>query len=236
MSKPCWPFTLNAPLAQQLGLVGYWPAPPSGVASLQDLSGNNNHLPLFGGPAWVAGNGGCEAIKLLKTPPQYAKGLAVIIAAAPCTICCWAKPLSINAGSGSLMALGVDGGIANRFNLIVRSSDGLLNAQATSPTTGTTAAHSASPLTINNWYHCCGVFASTTSRKSYLNGVPGAEDTTLCEVNNPSQVLVGRAASNNTHHCNGIIEDVCVFNRVLTDAEIASLVDPATRWAMRVQA
>src|SRR2546425_10338277 len=82
-----------------------------------------------------------------------------------------------------------------------------------------------SPVAYNDgdWHHAAAVLRSGLVRL-YVDGVLVAQDTTnpITFVRTSTQTIVGRVASDVA----GDIDEVFVFSRALTDAEIASLAPP----------
>src|SRR3989449_4382750 len=82
-----------------------------------------------------------------------------------------------------------------------------------------------SPLTYNDgdWHHAAAVLRSGLVRL-YVDGILVAQDTTnpITSVRTSTQAIIGRVASDFA----GDIDEVFVFSRALTDAEIAALAPP----------
>src|SRR3989454_1321588 len=82
-----------------------------------------------------------------------------------------------------------------------------------------------SPLAYNDgdWHHAAAVLRSGLVRL-YVDGVLVAQDTTnpITSVRTSTQAIIGRVASDFA----GDIDEVFVFSRALTDAEIAALAPP----------
>ena len=82
---------------------------------------------------------------------------------------------------------------------------------------------SSAPLLNNTWYFVVGTFDGTTKRL-YINGVP---DTSRVWANtigyNSTSSSLGYLRFNNAQQLNGQLDEVGVYNRALTDTEIASL-------------
>jgi len=100
------------------------------------------------------------------------------------------------------------------------------------------AGTSASATTVNTWHHAAGVFASSTSRTAYLDGVAGAENTTnigtqatATAINVGARTASGGVAA----YFNGDIAEFGIWNAALTAAEIASLAKGMTCDKVRPQ-
>jgi hypothetical protein len=75
------------------------------------------------------------------------------------------------------------------------------------------------------WQHCCGVFASTTSRTVYRNGTAGTTDTNS---NTPASLdrirIASRANSAGGQAFDGIIAEAAIWSAALNVSEVAALV------------
>lgn len=82
----------------------------------------------------------------------------------------------------------------------------------------------ASGLTVpdNEWTHIALV-ASPTSMRIYRNGVPATHTTTINPEEFNAALNIGYDANNSARYFNGLIDEVCVYNRTLTQAEIREL-------------
>ena len=116
---------------------------------------------------------------------------------------------------------GIQGGGCCSWELRVRA-DGRFGAifyQSIGPDVFTEVA---SPLAYNDgdWHHAAGVLRSGLA-ELYVDGLLVAQDTTnpITSVRTSSQTVVGRVASDYA----GDIDEVLVFPRALSDAEIAGL-------------
>jgi hypothetical protein len=79
-------------------------------------------------------------------------------------------------------------------------------------------------VTANVWHHGAAVFASSTSRTPYLNGVAGSTETTSkvpASVNRISVGRLGRLAP--IGYMDGNIAEAAIWNVALTQAEISAL-------------
>jgi hypothetical protein len=99
-------------------------------------------------------------------------------------------------------------------------------ARARSATTSAfSSATGATTIAAETWVHCCGVFASDSSRVIYLNGVSDGTSTTSRAITGVNRIIIGvyYFASALSGHFAGQLADVVVFNRALSAAEVAQL-------------
>jgi hypothetical protein len=151
------------------------------------------------------------------------------ILALPCTIAAWFNPdtdtvdrsvASVGAGTARFL---LQAGGATAGDPIQAFS---VNAA------GTTQVASAGDFGPLSWQHAAGVWASSTSRTAYYNGVAGAANTTN-NTADPTTFLratVGMRYNGNVRggFFAGKIAHVAIWNIVLSGAEIASLATPGT--------
>lgn len=134
----------------------------------------------------------------------------------PLTLACWFKPASVAGGTNkSLVSL--DDGAANEFLLRSVASGGAVAAVA-----NTGISTTAGTQSNGVWGHAAAVFASSTSRTSYLNGVAATVDTTNVTPSGINGTHVGRlwAAS---QFADGDIAEVAIWNVALSAADMAAL-------------
>lgn len=155
------------------------------------------------------------------------------ISAPPLTIAAWVHVDSL-VGARAVCSIGRNdstGEFLARVTLAVTT--GVVGANAASGGASQTAV-SASGVATGVWSHVAGVFASTTSRTAYRDGVGGTPNTS--SVSTPSltaqQTGVGVwVESTPTNMMDGRIAHLAVWNVALDAAEIAAL---AARWSPRM--
>lgn len=125
-------------------------------------------------------------------------------------------------------------GATTQRNQMQIQADGLFIIAVGSLASGQTTSQLT---TANVWQHVAGVFSSQTSRRTYLNGVAGTENTTdIGSQNTATDILIG--ARRNTgigNYFQGSIAEVGIWNAALTADEIASLADGITCDKVRPQ-
>lgn len=135
--------------------------------------------------------------------------------------------VNISLGDSRYYALAFDGnnayGLGSRVALLDVNSD--TSSGGGVPGNGI-AASPAHPNRAGEWLACVGVQRSDTNRQAYLNGVPGAVDTTPARPSPllPSYITVGlylRGSDDRPFSpMNGAIADVAIWNVDLTPQEI----------------
>jgi len=160
---------------------------------------------------------------------EYALGEVpnIITDDVPMTLDCWCVLNASNFIGGAIAIGGGSGGDRAEQTLVV--VNGFMWALTQFGNSSAKAETSA--LTIGVLYHFAGVFASSSSRKIYQNGLFLAEETTdaVPVWSNADDTIIG---NRNTidQDFNGSIFVARAWNRALSDGEIWSLYAPQTRW------
>lgn len=148
-----------------------------------------------------------------------------VITAVPFSVAGWARPATLTAVR-TMFYLGVPTASNNDAHRLGNDASGNLTA-VTRNAAGTTAgsAVSASAMTASTWHHCGGVWASTSSRKSYLNGVEATNATSVTVTTPATEMDLGASATDTGYGNNfdGQLESWAVWNAVLTALEMAAL-------------
>ena len=130
---------------------------------------------------------------------------------------CWFKPESNNINQ-ALMYLRNSGG-GNARGVIVLDTgrvrwdlDGLSSGNGLSP---------ATVLQNGTWYHICCVYDSVAGlTKVFINGVKQQTTTTGTPSTITGNFVVARGGDRNEYYVDGIIDDISLFDRALTDSEV----------------
>ncbi|WP_327007728.1 hypothetical protein OHA72_10880 [Dactylosporangium sp. NBC_01737] len=211
------------------GPVGWWnlngPSPTNSSYVVADSSGSQRHIPTsseFGGPTLNS-----EYATFTGTP--MATSSAVVNTTQSYSVSAWVK---VNALTGYQAAVGQSGNITTSFLLQYNQAYGKWvfiapNADVANPSSQR-AATSANALTANTWVHLVGVFDANTKRMSlYSNNIRGTDGTNPTPFNsNPDWgTSIGGAytGSGVNETFNGSVDNVQVFQRALTDADVNTL-------------
>jgi hypothetical protein len=222
------PFATCSPLATNLqnGLVGYWPF----CGNANDESGNGNNGVVNG--ATLAedrfGNAGSaysfDGNDGITMPPSDILNIAL----SDFSISLFMKPSNIEGLNKNIIgkryySLG-NGYSVNIENGRVFSE--LLDANST------TYTGSTSEVALNEWQHVCATFDRDGNSSIYLNGqlegsLPISNESG--DLSNSSELFIGYFAPvgpdcfNGCLFFEGSIDDIAIYNRALTPAEIAQL-------------
>jgi hypothetical protein len=89
-----------------------------------------------------------------------------------------------------------------------------------------TPAVTTTGYSINTWHHACGVWASSSDRRAFIDGGSKGTDSTDNPISNtPTHTSVGRIYRNtgDTESMDGSIAEAAIWNVALTDAEVGVL-------------
>jgi hypothetical protein len=211
---PCW-----ADVAT--GLVGWWKMNQSSGATVLDSSGNANLITFNTAPTWVAGQIGNYAASLNGTN-QY--GNTTTVTNIPTvqgaqTLSAW---VYINAIASEDIVDNIDGTTsANQLRVNTAGE-----AEVSKWSGGITITETSKVLAIHTWYMVTFTWDGTTNI-IYVNGVATTPTSATAHQNVASTTVFigayGTGAGN--ENFNGYIDDVRIYNRALSAADVAQLYD-----------
>ncbi len=148
------------------------------------------------------------------------------------TISAWILSDDASKNRASVFTKGAIGAGADNasIDLIIASGDARLRV-SNGTTVVTAPSNSSNRIISNTWYLVTGTFnGNTGTAKLYQNGVKIKESTeaSVAMPNDSSSVLatgIGVSAGNDKAYFKGKIDDLRIYNRVLSDSEIKGLYD-----------
>lgn len=153
---------------------------------------------------------------------QYLSGSAVLTAT-PLTMACWFLANNATA-TYALMSLGVAGSANHRFSLYTAGAVAGDPIRVITQTTGTSFADSTTGYSANIWQHACGVFASATDRRAYVNGgSEGTNATSRIPAGINSSYLAAQHGASPVVLFSGRIAEAAIWDVALSASEIAAL-------------
>ena len=169
---------------------------------------------------------------------QYLNTASAPVTAAPLTLACWFYPNNVTA-TMALMSVTDNAEVNNnRFSLFAAGNSGgdPVEVVAQTPLAFSVAA-TTTGYTANSWNHACGVFTSTSSRTSYLNGGSAATSTVTVAPSGVDRVRVAARfnGGNAGLYLSGRLAEIGIWNAALTAAEVAALADGMTCDKVRPQ-
>ncbi len=217
-AKPARAAALSRP-PTNLGLVGYWPMDEGAGTTINDFSGLNKQLTLYGTtkPVWVNGRHN-KAMKfdgidnyVSGNEPYSLKG------GNSWTISGWIKANAVNGSDKvAIGKLGWHGGIIwvnNNMSFLVSSVTNMW---------GCIQIHYTPEL--NKWYHYTATYDSATKESKYfVNGNLVGTVTACSNMTNYSDTLYIGGSGGGGYASNITTDDVRIYNRVLPAAEVAKL-------------
>jgi len=198
------------------GLVSYWTFDKAHVAgkTVNDLLGNNNGT-INGAPKAVDGKFG-QALEFNEATDYVDCGKAAGLTSIgnQVTMEAWIKPNGVGWGIIS----GVSRSGNNTYDLAF-SPDRLIDWCLWNGNKETWPFHSKSQLNLDEWHHITGFYNGSEVR-IYINGVVDNTQGFDGELkHNGENFLIGTRTSDNLHF-KGVIDEVRVYNRALSEAEI----------------
>jgi hypothetical protein len=196
------------------GLVGWWP----GDGNANDIVGGNNGTPI-NGATFGSGEVGQAfsfdgAGQVIEVPDAPSLNFATN---APMSVDCWAfrtgtEPLMHFVGKRS--GCGDSSSLSYQLALNTVSGEGLVFNSVAGE------AYSGLDLPLNVWTHLAGTFDGTTLRL-YVNGALVATNAGSLGPTTSASLLIG--GSGDCATTDGLIDEVEIYNRALSDAEVAAI-------------
>ena len=223
-----WRFATTSDPNPSSPLVAHWTLDDGSGTSLQDDSDYGNDGTTHGGSSWV--NVGSGTALHFDGASQYATvtNSSSLNITQTITMAAWVRPEKMATqylikkaeyanADGYELSLGSDGKIFFRFNQDSSGDTYRLESQTSYPFDG------------NTWVHIAATFDGAVM-KMYINGV---EDNSLT-LSSPQWININQlplsigAGINDFRGFQGILDDIYIYNEVLSPAEIATLADPFT--------
>jgi hypothetical protein len=190
-----------------------------------DSSGNNNTATLVGATWTTAGqfgsalvfNGGSAYADLGNGPTVQLTGSM--------TISAWIRPTAFPRDDAAIVSKRTIGNLGYQIDTTVDTGPRTIGFKLTNAAGGKMFRYGATALQLNQWYYVTGVYdAAAATINVYLNGqldngsLIGPVTTT--QQNSPLNVNIGRRASSTGYNFTGIIDEVRLYRRPLSAAEI----------------
>jgi Tfp pilus assembly protein PilE len=205
------------------GLVGWWKLDETSGTTAADSSGSGNNGTLYNMTSpgcWVAGQiGNALNFDGSNDYVNCGNGSSLLITG-DLTIAAWVQLTTGNSGNYYGIAGKLHDATDSGFAL-VRSSTNYFYFWVGNGTMESVSSNTT--YTDTDWHHVVGVRRNGTNYL-YVDGVQQTATTTRSLSDSGSWAFIGRQYDDyNLRYFNGIIDDVRVYNRALTAAEIARL-------------
>ncbi len=206
------------------GLAGYWKLDDGSGTSATDSSTNGNTGTLTNGPTWGTGQIG-GAVTLDGTDdyvsvPQNGK---FTLSSRPFTISAWVKYTGTLSGIDKRIVSWHDG--SKNIQLALDSPDGaffIFNDSATSTWSQSTITQAVA----DTWYHVTATFDGASTYQMYLNGKvdeAGSGSSVAVHNSDSTTLYIGQRGNGSTSYFPGTIDEVRIYNRVLSSEEVGQL-------------
>jgi len=194
-------------------LLGHWRLDETSGTTAFDASGNGNDGTLMGDPQWVPGKlGGALEFDGSGDYIDCGDGANFNIPV-NITIACWIK---VNAFDKTWQAIVTSGDGSWRVHRSSSSNNIAWGSSGLSPTdlTGTT------DVSTGDWFHITAVY-NGAQKLLYIDGNLDASSDSTGNINDSSyKVNIGENNQATGRHFDGLIDDVRIYKRALTDVEI----------------
>jgi hypothetical protein len=201
------------------GLVGWWKFDEGTGTRATDSSGSGKTGTLVSSPTWVAGKLGGAINFNGSTNYVSASSFPALSAGAPFTISAWVYlasgagsfPMIVDANtSSSAWFFGVNIGSGSHAGLNLYLGSGTMQ------TTNNTA------FTTNTWHHVVGTYDGSVA-KVYVDNVLLSTSSSGTSAAKLSGLLVGNGTAAGNSFWKGNIDDLRIYNRALSAAEVLAL-------------
>jgi len=210
--------TIQNPPILNNGLVGYWSFNENTGSTIYDLSGNNNTGLFLNNPTWGYGKKGGRALNFngINQGINLTNNGALNVTGA-IGISAW---VNITTNTPNPYGRIIDKKYDNGFVLchFFNTNQMYFGVNANFVTSATT-------LSINTWYHV-GATYDGANLKIYINGVLDGTFGYVGSVGNGSSTITfgyDNTTSPNAEFFTGLIDEVRIYNRALTQQEITTL-------------
>jgi len=202
------------------GLVGHWIGGGSGNTWF-DRSGYGNHGTLENGPLWTLGEGGKRAALQFSGTRKVQTSVPLFTGAGDITVSSWVYATT-DVGTDYIQGNFGLGNTAGLELMLATSLDG----KKIGFYDGAFSARSLTTVPTKTWFHAAAV------RKSgevtfYLNGVADGVFTRANSVTGSRNWTIGNGPDYTSEAFDGSLDDVRVYNRALSESEIALLASPS---------
>lgn len=142
----------------------------------------------------------------------------------PLTLAAWVYPQR-NTAYEEVLALARSSDNSTGWFLQIRGPEGMCVAAVTASQNTFAIARSTGSYALNQWQHVAGVFSGSNARRVYLNGVPGALNTTVLNVASVDRMLIGawERLGGWLAYFGGGVAEAAIWQVPLGDSELAQL-------------
>ena len=213
-------------------LVGWWKLDDGSGTIATDNSGNERHCTLVNGPQWVEGKVG-GALEFAgdgdyvedEVAEVYLNGLSAV------SVAMWIKSDVVGTDSGFIIFANPSGNDQQNIRYDADGGEGDINLikYGMAFTSGNEEDESSANIQTTDWQHIAVTTASGAGLKLYINGmldIPSEDDASVTGVIvGCTTLIIGKGGKDESDSAGwaGLIDDIRIYNRVLSSAEIAWL-------------
>src|SRR5579885_2666223 len=201
--------------------------PPGGMVAWYPAEGNANDI--IGGNNGTLQNGATFATGIVGQAFSFdgvdddvtAPNTAAIDPTTTASVEAWVNLNQLPSAAGHTMhVMSVGNNAASNFDLTVETTN---HFRFLIGSTGT--VDSVTSVQTNTWYHVVATWDSTAAMKIYVNGVlENTNATAQTRTANGAPLLIGNFPAAGTPF-NGLIDELSIYNRVLTATEVKNIYD-----------
>jgi hypothetical protein len=153
---------------------------------------------------------------------EYFGASGAVVSDEPMTLACWYYPVQVGIDV-HLFGFNNDTSSLHYQEINIRAADDFHLATSRSGSTQVSAASAA--ISVNQWNHCCAVFAAANDRRAYLNGGnKGTESSTRNPTLNYTTIgALNNGGSPSANSADGRVAECAIWNVALTDKEVGML-------------
>jgi len=209
----------QAPAADDPYLVGWWMFDDGSGTVAKDSSGKGNDGTLNGGPQWVSGYSG-GALKFDGTDDYVDCGNDASLDLTAWTIAFWVN-VAQNKDYNAFVVKGLDA--AENYEVLGFANGSMHFPIAMAGGTRTYVNTAAGIIVAGEWAHFAYSYSSTTGRRLYKDGSVVYSDAPSGTPQPSTEPLTIGNERPMTRFTNGTMDDVRIYNRVLTAGQVKAL-------------
>ncbi len=200
-------------------LVGWWQFEEGSGTVAKDSTSHGNNGTLNGGPQWVPGYSG-GALKFDGTDDYLDCGKDTSLDLTAWTIALWLN-MAQNKDYNALVVKGLDA--AENYEFLGFANGSLHMPIAMEGGTRTYVNTAAGVIPVGEWAHFTYSYSSTTGRRVYKDGSLVYSDAPSGTPQATTEVLTIGNERPMTRFTNGTMDDVRIYNRVLTAGQVKAV-------------
>jgi hypothetical protein len=207
-------------------LAAHWLLNETSGTSAADASGNGNTGTLNNGPVWTTGiDAGALQFDGTNDYVQVANSTSLNLVK-NFTIAAWVGPTAVTSGYQCIVGK-VTGANDKQYQLGINAAGAL---QFDYEKSNNNYALSGGTITTGTWQHVAVTIDSSRNVKLYINGLLATTGTAPADVSSTTNpVTLGRAGGTyNSNYLGGGLDDVRIYNGVLSGAEVEALAGAAS--------